>query len=129
MLDTSIERKQDKGLAKTLFILSGFSQTAGIRVYAFECLDAGKRTDYTVAVDLGLIAGYGIRIQDLPLLCRELLQQRTEPSEIAALMFTEQDMRSHAEIRATAREDAERKKKTPRHPVNPNLGSNWRTSF
>jgi hypothetical protein len=58
-------------------------------------------------VDLALIPGYGIRIQDLPLLCRELLQQRVESDEISALTFTEQDMRGLAERRATEREKAE----------------------
>jgi hypothetical protein len=111
------------------FILTGFNQTAGIRVYAFESVGAGRRLDYTVKVDLSLIPGYGIRIQDLPLLCRDLLQQRVEPNEISSLTLTEEDMRSHAEKRATAREEASQKKKPPRHPANTNQGAGWRASF
>jgi len=79
-------------------------------------------------VDLALIPGYGIRIQD-PLLCRELLQQRVEPDEISAVTFTEQDIRSHAERRATEREEAEHRKKPPRRPANANPGAGWRTTF
>jgi hypothetical protein len=88
MMESLPERKQDKD-TKTQFILTGFSQTAGIRTYAFEGIGDRGRADYTVEVDLALIPGYGIRIQDLPLLCRELLQQRVEPDEISALTFTD----------------------------------------
>jgi hypothetical protein len=122
------QRKQDNG-AKPQFILRGFRQTGGIRIYAFEGIGDGHRADYTVEVDLALIPGYGIRIQDLPLLCRELLQQRVEPDEISAVTFTEQDMRSHAERRATEREEAEHRKKPPRRPANANPGAGWRTIF
>jgi len=119
------ERKPDK-VAKSQFILTGFDQTGGIRIYAFECIGDGRRIDYTVEVNLALIPGYGIRIQELPLLCRELLQQRVEPDELSAVTFTEQHMRSHAERRTAAREEAALRKKPARHPVSANLGASWR---
>jgi hypothetical protein len=112
--------------AKTQYILTGFSQAAAIRLYAFEGVGNGRRVDYTVEVDLSLIPNYGIRIQDLPLLCRDLLQKRVESSEIAALTFTEHEMRAHAERLAEEREESARKKNTGRHPVNANSGSGWR---
>jgi hypothetical protein len=124
-MENLTERKEDK-VAKTLYILTGFDQTAGIRIYAFEGVGGGQRIDYTVEVNLALIAGYGIRIQDLPLLCRELLERRVEPVEVSALTFTEQEMRSHAQRLATARELAEQKKKPGRHPVSANTGAAWR---
>ncbi len=127
MESTPTRRPEPAG--KPHYIFTGFSQTAGIRIYAFECVGDGRRVDYTVKVDLALIAAYGIRIQDLPLLCRDLLQQRIEPVELSCLTFTEQDMRSHAERRATAKEEALQKKKPARHPVNTNPGASWRTSF
>jgi len=120
--------KQDNG-AKTQFTLRGFSQTGGIRIYTFEGTGGGRRANYTVGVDLALIPRYGIRIQDLPLLCQELLQQRLEPDEISSATFTEQDMRSLAEKRATEREQAEQRKKQPRRPANGNPGAAWRTTF
>ncbi|HUI78301.1 MAG TPA: hypothetical protein VLY24_10300 [Bryobacteraceae bacterium] len=110
MMELSPEQKRD-GLQ---FILTGFTQTAGIRMYAFEGRVEARRIDYTVEVDLTLIPGYGIRIQDLPLLCRELLQQRAQPDEISAFVFTEQQMRSHAEKLSLARENAEHRRKQPR---------------
>ena len=124
-MENLTERKEDKG-AKTQYILTGFDQAAGIRIYAFEGIGDGQRIDYTVEVDLALIPGYGIRIQDLPLLCRELLERRVEPAEMSALTFTEHDMRGHAERLATARELAEQKKKQGRHPVSANTGAAWR---
>ncbi len=100
--------------AKAQFFLTGFAQAAGIRTYAFEGRIDASRIGYTVEVDLGLISGYGIRIQDLPLLCRELLQQLSQPDDKSAVVFTEQRMRSHAEALAIARREAELKKQ-PRH--------------
>ena len=113
MMDSSTERKKEEG-AKPQFLLTGFTQAAGIRIYAFEGRIDASRIEYTVEVDLALIPGYGIRIQDLPLLCRELLQQRAQPDEMSAVVFTEQRMRSHAEKLAVAREEAEHRKKQPR---------------
>jgi len=126
MMESSPEPKQDRG-ANIQFTLTGFSQTAAIRVYAFEGISDGRRVKYTVEVDLALLPGYGIRIQDLPLLCLELLQQRLD--EISALTFTEQDMRGQAERRAAEREAAEHKKKPPRPPASPNPGASWRAPF
>lgn len=125
MIDNVTERKKEEG-ARPQFFLAGFTQAAGIRIYAFEGRVDARRIDYTVEVDLALIPGYGIRIQDLPLLCRELLQQRTEPDEISAHIFTEQRMRSHAEKLATARVEAEHKRKQPRHLASPASETDWR---
>ena len=128
MMDSSIERTKEDG-AKRQFLLTGFTQAAGIRIYAFEGRVDAKRIDYTVEVDLALIPGYGIRIQDLPLLCHELLQQRIQPDEISAVVFTEQRMRSHADKLATAREEAEHKKKQPRHLARVDAETGWRPTF
>lgn len=127
MIDETAERKQDKA-TKPQFIFTGFTQTAGIRIYAFEGTVDVQRIHFTVTVDLQLIPGYGIRIQDLPLLCRELLQRRVEPDAISAFVFTEQEMRSHSEKLTTAREEAERKKK-PRPVPNTNPVADWRSNL
>src|SRR5690242_5047242 len=108
MIDSATAPKE---VGKAQFFLTGFAQAAGIRTYAFEGRIDASRIDCTVAVDLALIPGYGIRIQDLPLLCRELLQQQAQPDEIGSIVFTEQRMRSHAEKLAAARQEAEYKKK------------------
>ena len=128
MTEIATERKRDEQ-AKLQFLLTGFTQTAGIRIYAFQGRDAALRNDYTVEVDLALIPGYGIRIQELPLLCRELLQQGVQPDETKALVFTEQRMRSHAEKLSILREDAERRKKHPRRLGSADPGFGYRPSF
>jgi len=127
MMENPLEPKPDK-TAKAQFILNGFTQSAGIRIYAFECLADGRRLNYTVAVNLALIPTYGIRIQDLPLLCRELLLQRTEPDEESAMVFAEPQMRSHAEKIAILREETAQRKKAPRQPANATPGAAWRTN-
>jgi hypothetical protein len=114
MMEASTERNRNE-IAKPQFLLTGFTQAAGIRIYAFEGRVDARHMYYTVQVDLALIPGYGIRIQDLPLLCRELLQHQAEYRENTAFVFTEQNMRSHAEEVAIQRADAEHRKKQPRH--------------
>jgi hypothetical protein len=126
-MEISIERKRDDG-GKPQYTLTGFTQTAGIRTYAFEGFLDGGRIYRKVEVDLALIPGYGIRIQELPLLCRELLQRRVDADAVCAI-FSEQEMRGHAERLTTAREEAELKKKAPRHPPAANPGAAWRTTF
>ena len=123
MIDNSTAPK-DGGKAQ--FFLTGFAQAAGIRTYAFQGRIDASRIDCTVEVDLALIPGYGIRIQELPLLCRELLQQQTQPDgDSAAVVFTEQRMRSHAEKLAAARQEAEHKKQ-PKHLGSADAETGWR---
>jgi len=123
MIDNSTAPNQEG--AKRQFFLTGFTQAAGIRIYAFVGRVDAMRIDYTVTVDLALISGFGIRIQDLPLLCRELLQQQEQPDEKGAVVFTEQRMRSHAEKLAAARHDAEHKKQS-RHFASAGAETGWR---
>jgi len=123
MIDNSTAPKEG---GKAQFFLTGFAQAAGIRTYAFQRRIDARRIDCTVEVDLALIPGYGIRIQELPLLCRELLQQQTQPDEISAVVFTEQRMRSHAEKLAAARQEAEDKKKQRKHLGSPDAETGWR---
>jgi hypothetical protein len=123
-----LEIKPEVKVDKTQFVLTGFSQTAGIRIYAFEGVLDRQRSGYSVSVNLALIPVYGIRIQDLPLLCRELLEQRLEPEEPTDMVFTEDAMRLHAGRAAAARQEAEQRKKAPRRPINANPGAGWRTT-
>ncbi len=86
------------------FILTGFTQDMGFRVFAFEGIgDDQSRTAYTVRSDLALSRRYEIRMQDLPLLCRLLLERRGEVDETHAYIFTEDEMSAHAKECATAR--------------------------
>ncbi len=116
IMDSVPDRKKAEG-AKLHFLITGFTQTAGVRTYAFESRTKAEQVNYTVEVNLALISRYGIRIQDLPLLCRELLQQ-AKSGEAGALVLTEQRMCSHAEKLALAREEARRRKKPSRRLAN-----------
>ena len=102
---------------KTQFILKGFSQVKGFRVFAFESITADRtRTSLTVRTNLALTRRYGIRLQELPLLCRAVLERR-EGEQQRAFTFTEGDMRLHADG-VRAREEAARQRKSPgRRPV------------
>jgi hypothetical protein len=109
------------------FVLTGFSHDLGFRVFAFERLgDDRIRTKCTVKADLGLLKTYGIHIQELPLLCRGLLDRSTEPVETSSLVFGEEDMRAWARDRALARDGAAKRKKPPHKPTGENLGAAWR---
>jgi len=108
------------------FILTGFTQDLGFRVFAFEGVKAdGARARYTVRADLGLVRKYGIRVQELPLLCRALLDKSGENEEKRALIFNEDDMRIRANDCALARETAAARR-PPRRPAGTNLGAAWR---
>jgi hypothetical protein len=109
------------------FVLTGFTQDLGCRVFAFEGIAADRmRTAFTVRADLALIRRYGIQIQELPLLCRGLLDRRDEASETQALIFTEDEMRTWATARAAAKDEAAHRRKPPRRPPTENLGAAWR---
>lgn len=107
------------------FILTGFAQDGAFRVFAFEGIAAGQlRVAFTVRADLDLSRRYGIRLQDLPLICREVLEHREDGVQEHAFTFTEEAMRVHANRTAAAREEAAQNRKAPRRPAH-TPGSNW----
>jgi hypothetical protein len=121
------------------FILTGFTQDTGFRVFAFEGVAVGQiRTVFTVRADLALSRRYGIAMQELPLLCRSLLDRQDEGGHNTdesgehdsvtehALTFTEEEMRACADKRAADRALAALKRKAPRRPVTENAGAAWR---
>ena len=110
------------------FILTGFTQEREFRVFAFEGIAADRvRTAFTVRADLALSRTYGIRLQELPLMCRAILEHREEGEEQNALTFTEDAMRLHASNCVAARALAAQKKKAPRRPTSENNGIAWRS--
>jgi hypothetical protein len=110
------------------FILSGFKPDTGFRVFAFEGIgEDHARTEFTVRTDLSLIRRYGIRVQELPLLCRRLLDRREDAAAARDLTFTEEDMRLHEKDCVAARQAAA-EKRPPRKPPSENAGSAWRTA-
>jgi len=110
------------------FILTGFTQDREFRVFAFEGIAADRvRTPFTARADLGLSRTYGIRLQELPLMCRGILEHREEGEEQNSLTFTEDAMRLHASNCIAARALAAQKKKAPRRPATETNGAAWRS--
>lgn len=109
------------------FILTGFTQDNGFRVFAFERVGEDRvRTKCTVKADLALSRRYGIQLQELPLLCRGLLDRTDEGRTTPALTFTEAEMSACASERTAARERAASKRRPPHRPSGENLGAAWR---
>ena len=106
-----------KSLSLTL-LLTGFTQDIGIRVFNFDRGTSDReRTQYSVQVDLAKARQYGIQMQELPLLCRALLEQNGESMLPCTLVFTEERMCLHARLRTEARLAALLKRKPARRPV------------
>jgi len=102
------------------YVLTGFTPDSGFRVFAFQGVRADQtRALFTVRADLALIRTYGILVQELPLLCRALLERSDEGAAEHALTFSEDEMRVHAGHRAADRDAAQRKKSLRRIPPRP----------
>ena len=103
------------------FMLTGFRQDENVRRYTFQGVDADrKRSEFTVGVDLSLVRKHRIPMQELPLLCRGVLQDRPSEEAAAPLMYTEKDMLGYTVKRAAEREVAEQKKRSHPRPPLPN---------
>jgi hypothetical protein len=113
-----------KGM-KMQYILTGFTHDVGFRVFAFECIGEDRvRTPFVVRADLALIRKYGIRMQELPLLCRRILEQRDGNDTERTFTYTEAAMSLRANV--SAAEAAAQKRKPPRRPPTENSGAAWR---
>lgn len=110
---------------KMQFVLDGFSQAQGFRIFTFERVAADRtRTLFTVKTDVALSQRYGIRLQELPLLCRGILEQHQEDDTRRAFTYTEEDMCRHANCASAKAEEA--KQKRDRRPPPVKAPSVWR---
>ena len=112
----------------TEFMLTGFSQSVGFRIFTFERVAEDRsRIAFTVKADLAVARRNNIPLQELPLLCREVLFRKVAQDHmIRAFTFSEEDMLLLSTTRATARASAALKRKPPRRPANDQLGAAWR---
>ena len=96
------------------FILKGFNQDVAFRTFAFQGIAVDRtRADFTVKVELALMRKYLIRVQELPLLCRQLLERGDESEQMHMLIFPEEDMRVHASAQASRAKGSFKKKRPP----------------
>jgi len=101
------------------YVLSGFTHEMGFRVFAFQGIgEDHARTEYSVKADLAAIRRYGIRVQELPLLCRGILERRGADEEQRTFTYTEGEMSLHADVCA-AQALTQQKKRPPRRPPVP----------
>jgi len=62
--------------SKTQFVLKGFRQVVDFRDFTFERVEADRtRSQFTVRADLALARRHQVPLQELPLLCREVLDR------------------------------------------------------
>ncbi len=102
------------------FFLTGFSSDLGFRVFQFEGVAADKsRSGFSVRTDLALIKEFGIRVQELPLLCRRLLEDQDLAPQMHPLTFTRDHMRLHAELCAAERAATQSRRAKYRRPFHP----------
>jgi hypothetical protein len=98
--------------AKVQFVFTGFSQEVEFRVFAFERIGEGQiRTKFSVRTELALLRKYGIRLQELPLMCRGILERRDEGEVNFTTTFTEAEMSVYAKDLAAARQTAAEKRR------------------
>jgi hypothetical protein len=111
------------------FVLTGFRQESNVRLYTFQPLATGQdRRVWTVSADLSLMRKYKIPLQELPLLCRRLLEAHAEDPKDGTLSFTERDMLGYVSTRSAAEVAAEQKRRARRMPSSSRVGMAWRTA-
>lgn len=95
---------------------TGFTHKGEFREFAFNGIDEDRsKTPFTVIADLALSRKYSIAVQELPLLCRRLLEQMPVGAAARTLTFSEADM----QLLVTARAASQRQnvhKKVQRRP-------------
>ena len=97
-----------------------------MRHYAFDRISVGKKREAcVVCADLGLLRKHNIPLQEVPLLCRRLLEASEAGAE-QRLVFSETDMLSYTANREAQLLAAQAKRKKPRVPVSPRVGLAWR---
>src|SRR5262245_53888320 len=108
------------------FVLTGVRTFDNIRRYYFDVVGEDRsRQHVTVGADLDLIHRYRIPLQELPLLCRRLLEGHTK---IETIMFTESDMVRYSNERAAEANALMEKRQARRPPVSNRSGYAWRGS-
>jgi hypothetical protein len=109
------------------FILTGFTQELGFRVFAFDRLGEDRpRTRCTVKADLVVVRRYGIHLQELPLMCRGLLERVDEAEAMPTMIFSKDQMRVCANKRAATKEGAAHKRNPTKRLAGETPGTAWR---
>jgi hypothetical protein len=118
-----------KNAQQMQFTLTGFTQDSGCRVFAYDGVGEDRtRIKFTVRADLALSRKYGIRLQELPLMCLEILERSSAMDEVSgaepavtlrSLSFTEAAMIRYADEVVAARDAAALKRSSSRRQQPP----------
>lgn len=122
------EKTVSKSARPVEFVLTGITHEKTFRVFAFDRIgEQRERTPFTVRTDLSLLNRYGIPVQELPLLCRGVLDRLPEDAVLRAGAFAETDMQEWAAKKASAKLAAVGRRKVPHRPATTdNTGGAWR---
>jgi len=102
---------------------SGFTHSGAFREFAFDCVSEDRsKTRISVIADLELSRKYRIAVQELPLLCRRLVEDVADSAEPCTLTFSEAEMLVLSKKRSAQAEQIVHKK-AQRRPKPP--ASNW----
>lgn len=98
---------------------TGFTHNGEFREFSFNRVDDDRsKTPFKVIADLALSRKYHIAVQELPLLCKHLLEQMPEGSGPRTLTFTETDMQTLVTTRlASQRQNVHKKIQRRPKPV------------
>lgn len=111
---------------KTQYLLTGFTQEKDFRIFEFEFVDENRtRCRCAVRANLNLLRQYSIQVQELPLLCRRLLEDCPERPAGRLMTFEETSMQEHARLAKLEREELQRRRGNRKTPV-PTPGAGWR---
>ncbi len=102
-----------KTVQQMQFTMTGFTQDVGCRVFAYEGIGEDRaRIKFTVRADLAMSRKYGIRLQELPLMCLGILERSMQADEAGcaapiptdrALSYTEEAMMQYSDECVAAR--------------------------
>ena len=93
------------------FALSGVTNERSLRRFTFEEVGRGQpRLAVIVTADLALVRKYEIPLQELPLLCLQMLENRAEAAN-RTLIFSEKEMIEYANRRRMAKDLAEQRRR------------------
>ncbi len=102
------------------YVLVAFLQRENIRHFRFKGTAEDKqRLEFTVGVDLTLTRTYGIAAQELPLLCRRLLEEKPVIEQARRSTFSEARMADYARQRQQEKEQSEGRRKHYVRPPRP----------
>jgi hypothetical protein len=108
------------------FLLTGFKQGDTVRRFHFDGIGTDRsRKAITVCADMTLVRKHRIRVQELPLLCRRLLETIQEPELATPITLTEDHMIA---IEAAAQSTVEKKPHKPPRRPSPRVGEAWRNT-